>query len=554
MGRPNAIAFVTLGLAACHASVGGGEQQPVTGGAGSSTGEVVASETSTGAGTPSRDGPNTTTSTSTDGGESLATGESSDSAGSEPVVAGTIEFEVVLTAAELPHCVSPGAFGPGSAWADVDGNGVLDFFAAGGNCPSTLMLGQLDGTFVAGGQLGEAAGVTATTGAVFADFDNDGWPDLYILRNGPNMLLRNSGGNTFTDVTAVAGVGNIYNASSAAFGDYDNDGDLDLYVANKLEHPDVLFRNDGDGTFVDVSSLVQPFTSYQTFGAAWLDFDNDADLDLYVVNDKEVGNQLWRNDGSGCDGWCFVDVAPLLGAWVPACGMGIAVGDVDNDGDLDLSYSDGYEHLLLGNHAAQGWLGFDDVSQAWALGFIGADWVGWGTAFLDADADAYLDLYVAGANVENVLFRNTGAGYFKNASDRCGCDDPGYSYGVSVADYDLDGRPDLLVGNRNEGHTLYRNVTDLGDHRWVEVELEGGGDINRDAVGSRVYLDLDDGSTVMAEVKAGSSVASGNSTRLHFGLGLRSILAARIRWPNGLYETMPIPQEGTLWEHAYPGA
>jgi hypothetical protein len=393
---------------------------------------------------------------------------------------------------------------------------------------------------------------------VFGDYDNDGWPDLYVVNQGANTLFHNDGGAGFTDVTALANIGDEGKGSSASWGDFDEDGLLDLYVANfncadcpNLDR-DVLYRNLGDGTFEDVSEWLDglgddPVES--TFVGSFVDYDNDGDLDIYVVIDHEVGNKLYRNDGAGCGGWCLTDVAETAGATGPVDGMGLAIGDYDNDGDLDLYFSDAVPAaMLLQNQTAQGSPTFVDVTSAAGLELAS---IGWGTVFFDYDNDGWLDLYLATTpsvpGLTNRLYRNLGDGTFADVSDGSGADDPGPTLGVASADYDRDGWVDLVIGNTSDRYALYRNLGHDDSHNWLAVRLEGLGSSNRDGIGGRVSLETSGGRTLMQEVKSGSSLGAGNEILVHFGLGIDDVSTATIVWPDGQVETFDEVAVNQLW-------
>ncbi len=251
----------------------------------------------------------------------------------------------------------------GQAWGDYDNDGWVDLYVTGGLDENVLYRNQGDGTFDISSANNDVSlpGVWSG-GAVWVDYDNDGWRDLYVLANGANVLLHNDGGSGFSDVTEVSGIGDVGKGSAAAWGDYDNDGLLDLYVANWSCFPDCdpidptlasdhLYRNRGDGTFAAVSRLMdEEKLRGSGFAAAFFDADNDGDLDIYVVNDKlhnPIGNVLWRNDGPGCGGWCFGEVSAEMGANIAKHGMGLAIADYDNDLDLDIYFSDMVESMAL---------------------------------------------------------------------------------------------------------------------------------------------------------------------------------------------------------------
>ena len=481
--------------------------------------------------------------------------------------------------------VSSGYLGIGQAWGDYDADGWVDLFLAGGQGPSTLYRNNGDGTFGIPATAADVALADAWTGgAVWGDYDNDGWRDLYVLTHGRNVLFRNQGGTGFRDVTARAGVGDPGKGSTAAWGDYDGDGWLDLFVANWRCFPecpreraaelasDRLYRNRGDGTFEDVSALLGDKLRGAAFSASFVDFDDDGDLDVYVVNDKvehPIGNVLWRNGGPGCGGWCWSDASRETGTGAVRNGMGLAVGDYDNDLDLDFYFSDmGEPMALLQNVGGR----FRDATEAAGVGAEQqGNLVGWGTAFFDFDNDGWLDLLLAASGYAerfrsstaaagllfphpNVLFRNRGYGNYAAVTPPSWQARPKPSMGVAYADYDRDGGVDFVVGNFDVGYTLYRNtrLTGAGNH-WLTVRLEGRPPVNRDAIGARVYVTPHGGRPRMQEVKSGSSLGAGNDTALHFGLGAAASAAVRVLWPDGTEATFTEVPANQLWHLVYGG-
>jgi len=436
----------------------------------------------------------------------------------------------------------------GQAWGDYDQDGWLDIYVTDSAGPNILYRNNGDGTFTIS-PLSESVALweEESGGAIFADYDNDGWPDLYVMNWGPNVLFHNEQGLGFHDVTETAGVGDANNGSSASWGDYDQDGFLDLYVANWACSPrcarpiwgdaDRLYHNNGDGTFSDVSLLLGGSTNGAGFVATFVDYDNDGDLDIYLVNDEfinPIGNKLWRNDGPGCDGHCFTDVSEEAGADATVMGMGLATADYDADGDLDFYFSNAGAMTLLSN---QGDGTFSNLAEAAG---VEQPSVAWGTLFFDYNNDGWLDLYLAvmegleGKTAENLLFENEGDGTFNNVSTSSGADDPGRSTGVAYADYDADGRVDLVVGNYDSGYRLYRNESEEGEtNNWLAIKLVGDGPVNRDAVGGRVTVLDSDGRSQMQEVKNGSSLGAGNTLTLHYGLGDTQVEKVMIHWPDG---------------------
>ncbi|MEM7127893.1 MAG: FG-GAP-like repeat-containing protein [Chloroflexota bacterium] len=507
-----------------------------------------------------------------------------------------------------------GYLASGQAWGDYNNDGWIDLYVTGGLTTSVLY--QNDGE----NELGEvtfsisplassvALSTTFTGGAVWADIDNDGWKDLYVLAHGANVLFRNDQGNGFIDITDTAGVGDIGKSGTAAWGDYDGDSYLDLYVANwscfpacdPVDHTlaqDHLYHNNGPDaegniTFSDVSHLLSlDKLRGAGFTAVFVDYDNDRDPDLYVVNDKlynPVGNVLWRNDGKDkkgtCGGWCWTDVSEETGTNIELHGMGLAVGDYDNDQDLDFHVTNMVDpNALLQNQNGEL---FTDMLESSGLPDIATDAVGWGTSFFDYDNDGWLDLYFATTafikyndhegplgmmmDFRNFLFRNLGRGndnqsiisqqnsqpadapIFDDVTPQSWIDNPIPSMGFASADYDRDGRVDFIQADWKDRYRLYRNQSpEAAESHWLTVRLFGGGPVNRDAIGARVRLTLDDGRTLMQEVKSGSVLGSGNDTALHFGLGEASAFEAVVTWPNGRRQFfVNIPQD-SVWHIPY---
>lgn len=462
----------------------------------------------------------------------------------------------------------------GQTFADYDGDGDLDLYVTDSQGLNLLYDNNGDGTFSVSPFLSQVSLDTAISGgALFSDYDNDGDPDLYVLNLGPNVLFRNDGPRGFTDVSAEAGVDDYGKGQSAAFGDFDGDGDLDLYVVNWWcvecegtvweQNTDRLYENLGDGTFADRTNyLREAFTDGAGYSATWLDFDSDGDLDLYVANDKGFEgprqpdlplnqNVMFRNDGPGCEGWCFTEVSRFNGTDLRMEGMGLAVGDYDQDMDLDIFVTNTGQPKLLVN---RGDTHFEE--RAVEVGLVDENTT-WGTAFLDFDNDGDLDLYAAvgvafGIDNPNRLFENQGDGTFTSVEDH-GAAYPRHTVGMATADVDGDGGLDLVVGGWAHGYKVFANLAAArSDNHWTRVRLVGGGPVNRDAVGARVYLVQTDGRLQMAEVKCGSSNGGGNDLALHFGLGEAEVAELEIRWPDGtreIVEDVPLDAE---WTHTHP--
>jgi hypothetical protein len=457
----------------------------------------------------------------------------------------------------------------GVAVGDCDGDDRLDIFVPNHAGPNALFRNRGDGTFE---DIAMAAGIADRTGrgdgACLGDYDNDGDLDLYITNYGPNRFFRNQGDCSFVDQTAEAGVTDGSRGTGCSWGDFDADGFLDLYVSSHLEESDPsvfitrrfdsarrsdrLFRNRGDGTFEDATRFLgqASLLTGAGFGASFVDYDNDGDSDVYLVNDfgREVQpNVLWRNDGPRPEGWRFEDVSAASGARIGIFGMGLAIGDYDTDGLLDFYVTNIGRNVLL---RARGGGTFEDRTQQAGVGreLLGDRFsVGWGTAFFDYDNDSDLDLYLVAGYLDsdpltnpieqpNALFRNRGNGTFEDVSDVSGADDAGYGRGLALADFNRDGHLDLLVVNLGQGLVLLENSGRGGGH-WLEVKLVGTTS-NRDGIGARLAASAG-GRTLIREVTAGDSHMSQSDLTVHFGLGsATSVDQLRIDWPSGIVQTL----------------
>ncbi len=490
--------------------------------------------------------------------------------------------------------------GNGAAFFDYDNDGdldawiangsTLDEYAAGGG-PMAALYRNDGGRFVdvtlEAGLDGRGWGM----GVCVADYDNDGDGDVYATAYGPNVLYRNDGG-VFTDVTDEADTGNTGWSTNCAFGDYDRDGDVDLYVANYLSfdvdtvprrgetdvcrylgldvfcgprglesQPDVLYRNDGDGAFTDVTDdagVAGP--TYSGFGVAFSDLDNDGWPDIYVANDM-TPNLLYRNERDGT----FTETGLASGAALndegrEQAGMGVGIGDYDGDGLFDLFVT----HFSRDTNTLYRNLGgmlFSDATANAGLGAVSLPHLGWGAGFRDLDNDGWADLFVANGHVypeidgldiaggyrqRKEVYRNNGNGAFEDvaAALEGNLADPRPARGTAFGDYDNDGDIDVLVININDRPNLYRN--DGGNRNgWIGFRLEGTRS-NRDAIGARVEITRGD-RTQAKEVRSGESYLSHNDMRLLFGLGeAGGVDGLRIRWPNGDVEELG-PLEGNRY-------
>ncbi|MBA3553056.1 MAG: CRTAC1 family protein [Actinobacteria bacterium] len=487
----------------------------------------------------------------------------------------TLEFDVLDSAVVVPMFQDVTAasgldttlgeagcaqFSAGAAWGDIEGDGDLDLYVPLQDEAAQLWVNDGAGHFDnQAGLRGADNDVATGMAAVFADYDNDGDQDLYVINDGPNRLYRNSGSGTFLDVAPQAGVADDAAGSSASWGDYDADGHLDLYVTNYKDcsiregDADRLYHNEGDGTFTDRTPLLGPpeATAGAGFQAAWFDYDDDGDQDLYLANDYltlvSEPNRLWRNDGPGPrGGWQFVDVSTESGAGWAMNAMGIGVGDYDGDLDLDFAVSNIAGNVLARNNGDGT---FTNVAAAAGVErptqVAGVNAITWGLAFWDFNLDTREDLFVAAGSLGGApsqpdeVFVNAGGGRFLDLSAPSGTADPQTGRGVAFADYDRDGRVDLYVVNQFGRPVLYRNVTSTSGAHWLEVRAVGTAS-NRDGCGARLILTVGR-VRMLREVFCGStSLGSGSDPTVHFGLGSAGgIGGLEILWPSGVRQVLP---------------
>jgi hypothetical protein len=486
--------------------------------------------------------------------------------------------------------------GSGAAFVDFDNDGWLDVFLVNGTRldgaprgqPPTnrLYRNKRDGTFE---DVTPRSGVAKTgwgQSVCAGDYDNDGWEDLFVSYYGKNSLFRNNGDGTFADVAAKAGVSDNRTrwGSGCAFLDYDLDGHLDLFVASYIDFDpktaplpetgpcmykglmvacgppglaggvNMLFRNNGDGTFTDVSekSAVTKTNGTYGLGVAVADYDNNGWPDIYVANDSAPA-ALYMNNKNGT----FTDAALEAGCAYsidgkPQAGMGVSAGDFDRDGWLDIfktNFSGDTSTLYRNTGKAV----FDDVTFPAGIG-VNTLWLGWGCGFVDVDNDGWLDVFLVNGHVypeverltteagyaqRKVLYRNLRNGRFEDVSGKVGgaVVEPTPARGLAFGDYDNDGDVDMLVNAVNAPPELLR--TDIGGAaNWIKVKLVGV-KANRSGIGARVTCVTEDGSQI-AEVQSGGSYYSQNDLRVHFGLGgAKKVKSLEVRWPGGRVDTIP---------------
>jgi hypothetical protein len=491
--------------------------------------------------------------------------------------------------------------GSGVGLIDYDNDGWLDIYFVNGSTVdamngkaagprAALFHNNHDGTFT---DVAAKAGVTNDrwgVGAAIADYDNDGWPDIYVTNFGKNRLYHNNHDGTFTDVAEKAGVTLGNWSTGATWGDYDGDGRLDLFVPGYVHYdmanqpassndgatlcqfrgqevmcgprglkgePDHLFHNNGDGTFTDVSEKagVSDKNAYYGLASLFIDVNDDGKPDLLVADDS-TPNYLYLNKGDGT----FEDASYASGYALNENGretasMGIAFGDYRNNGLVDFyntTFSDDYNPLYRNDGNAN----FTDVSYVMGIAEPTIPFLGWGDAFLDFDNDGWKDIVIANGHVypsvdhtswgttwaqRPLLFRNIDGKKFDlmPAVEGTALANVYVGRGLAVGDLFNNGKLDVVI-NVLDGHpALLRNVS-ADTHHWVELKLVGGPKSPRDAIGATVYLTAG-GQRQRGDVVSGGSFASTHDPRLHFGLGdATSVDMVEVHWPSGAKEKFTI--------------
>lgn len=416
----------------------------------------------------------------------------------------------------------------GVAIGDYDNDGDEDVYVSRTDHNNNLLYENL-GEFQFE-EKGQKAGINnsgSSYHSVWGDINNDGFLDLYVAnRNEPNALYLNNGDGTFEDITEQAGVGNADGAVSALFGDIDNDGWIDIYVAN-INAQNVLYRNQGDNTFTDVTLSSGAVDELIAMGTTFIDFDNDNDLDLYLSHDAEQANILYENDGTGV----FKDISEAAGADYEGYGMGTAFGDFNNDGFYDLYITNLYENTLLINNQDKT---FKDMSSIAGVDDYG---MGWGVSCLDYNNDGFQDIYAVNNSYfspySNVLYQNLGDGNFETVSNGTELESKYAGFGVGCADFNGDGWVDLFVANSGStgGNQLFRNTGSEG--HWATFKMQGTSS-NRSGIGTKISVTAGE-LKLMDQVAAGGGYASQNSLILHFGLkNEETIEELTVTWPSGI--------------------
>jgi hypothetical protein len=493
--------------------------------------------------------------------------------------------------------------GSGVALLDYDNDGWMDIYLVNGSTVAALdrrgpapraalFHNNHDGTFT---NVTDHAGVANERwgfGVAVGDYDNDGWPDIYVANFGKNRLYHNNHDGTFTDVAQKAGVALGGWSTGPTWGDYDRDGLLDLFVPGYVKfdpahppspgqggvsaqfcqfrgvqsicgplglpgEPDHLFHNNGDGTFVEVSQKagVADAPGYYGLASVFVDMDDDGWLDLAVANDS-VPRYLYRNLANGhFENVSYASGFALTDTGLAQASMGLAIGDYNRDGRPDIYvtvFSDDFNTLYRND----GNTSLSEVSFQAGVANPTIPFLGWGTGFLDFDNDGLLDLMVANGHVYKwidsrdwgttwaqrpLLFRNLDGRKFSEvpAATGSGLADVIPARGLAMGDLFNDGKVDVVINNIDSAPTLLRNVVSNANH-WIALRLIGGADSPRDAIGAKVSLTVK-GVQQSAQVISGGSYASSSDLRLHFGLGnATAIDQLEIRWPDGKKEIVPV--------------
>jgi len=494
--------------------------------------------------------------------------------------------------------------GCGVAWFDYDNDGWLDLFFVNGTRlsgfpkgsepTSKLYKNNRNGTFT---DITKQVGLARTgwgQSVCIGDYDNDGFEDLFVSYFGKNALYKNNGNGTFTDVSEKAGVAGQKTrwGAGAAFLDYDKDGKLDLFVANYIDldlktaptpetgpclykgvmvacgppglegGKNILYHNEGNGTFVDSSEKAGILKTNGTYGLGVVtaDFDNDGWTDIYVADDSAPAI-LYHNNKNGT----FTDIATEAGCAYsgdgkPQAGMGVSAGDFDGDGMLDIfktNFSGDTSTLYRNVTKSGGALTFDDVTFTAGIG-LNTRWLGWGCGFLDFDNDSWLDILLVNGHVypevekltteagypqRKVLYQNLRSGQFKDITEAMGgaIVEPTASRGCAFGDYDNDGDVDVVINPVNDAPVLMR-CDSTTNNNWIAIRALGTKS-NRSGLGARIQLTIETEDkktrTLMDEVRSGGSYYSQNDLRVHFGLGqVTKVRTLEIKWLSGAVDTI----------------
>ncbi len=425
------------------------------------------------------------------------------------------------------------AFVEGIAIGDFNNDGYPDAYFSSPSGPNHLCK-NIDGQRF--DIVTSAAGVEVleqSIASLWLDINNDSYLDLYVsIVNENDRLFINNGDETFTDITLDAGIYNAKVTKSVNAADFNNDGWIDIYVTN-FNSENILWINQQNNTFQNEIYLSGALDAGPSMGTVCFDYDKDGDLDIFLVHDQFVPNILYQNDGSGR----FTDLSEESGLNTIGYGMGADIGDINNDGFQDIYLTNLFQNKLFVN---DGDAGFHEVSSEAQVDDSG---MGWGTSFVDFDNDGRLDLFIANESQfldppsPNKLYRNSGNMNFETYEISESLQS---SFGVVQLDFNLDGKLDLMVANRGEDENveLYENVDSVGN--WIKIKLLGI-ESNLNGIGALLKLTTGDGETYFHEVKAGHGWTSQNSNITHIGLNTEdTVESLTVSWPSGLDQTFEL--------------
>ena len=487
-------------------------------------------------------------------------------------VIGQIQFDQVASDVGIDFLSSASKkLGAGCAFFDYNNDGFEDLYIIGGVERDMLYKNNGNGTFT---EVGQQSGMNVTLlydtfGVVTGDLNGDGYRDIVVTTDKPdrNLLFKNNGGNTFSEIGESAGLTHVAMSYAPSLGDYDNDGDLDIYIGNYIDvggiiydqnnnpigydhdcHPNFMYRNDGSFTFTEVGQSLDIDDEGCALSTVWTDFDNDNDIDMMVCNDFgewTAPNALFKTNSPGNT---LEDISVPSNMNAELYCMGIAVSDFDHDNDLDYYFTNIGRNLLLQNNNDETFI--DVTTQAGVENAIVNNVLttSWGDAFLDINNDTWDDLFVVNgwialAFLDNELhdpdklYLNNGDGTFDDISELAGVDNTFFSRAMAFSDFDNDGDLDIVVVaihwliNQTEHVLFYKNESATNNH-WLQVKLIGQTS-NKEAYGTHMIIHTG-GDSWRHEIVSASSHSSQNTTIAHFGLGTNTIVdSLEVFWPKG---------------------
>jgi hypothetical protein len=468
-----------------------------------------------------------------------------------------LDVDSTFSQITVGQVVTDGGDSTGVSWADYDQDGYLDLFVSNFGTPRNFLYrNNGNETFTRVDSAPITTDIMYAEGCVWADFDNDGDLDLFVSvgLGGNDVLYRNDGGGVFTRLTNIPPVQSGGSSRGCAWADFDNDGWVDLFVANEKNENNFLFHNNGSNGFTRIVTGAIATDLGNSFGCAWADYDNDGYQDLFVAYNGGR-SFLYHNQGNGTflkitNGGIVTNIASSAsGAW----------GDYDNDGFLDLFVANlGQKNFLYHNNGDGSFTSITNSGIGQEASYS------WGGAWADFDNDGYLDLFVAngqpnGTGVKDYLYRNNGDGTFTKIVRGSLVGDNAAGDGCAWGDFNNDGFLDLFVSNINgQNNFLYRN--NGNSNHWLTVQCKGRIS-NASAIGARLELTADiNGKSVrqIREISGGSGYGSQNDLRAHFGVGQAAIISSlRIRWPSGIVQDLTnlaldqflVVREPSQWLH-----